>query len=119
MPAPGERRRGRKRGAVGEGEQRLDVRAALARECDDDLVHDFLARELHAGDEPPHRGMEPERGAHQFLPHDPRPVVALDVDQFVREHGAMDLAALAAKTLRQQDDGPEQAEGDGLRGPGT
>ena len=71
-------------------------------ELNGQLVDDFLARRLHAREQPPHHRVEPERRANCFLEKHPRPVAAAHVPELVRQHGALNPFRHLGKTCRQQ-----------------
>ena len=63
-------RRGQRAGAdeaTSHLEQRLEIDAAVRQPACDVQVHNLLAAEPDAADEPVHRGMEPQGGAHRLL----------------------------------------------------
>ena len=77
---------------------------------DRQLVDHRLACELDARDQPPHRGMEPEDGAQDFLGDQPRPVAPGDVMELVRDHGALRTELDRLERNGEQDHRPQHAE---------
>ena len=114
MAAPRERRRRDDRGGIGKGEQRFDVGLAAAGQQDRQLVDHFLARALDPRRQPPARGMKPEEAHRDLLDDQPGPVAPFYVQQLVADDGPLNLGRLAAQDIREKDERPAQAEGDGL-----
>ena len=113
MPLAQEERRRRQiqlRPRAGHFEQRIHVGIARLRDLDDPAIHRLFARQLNFAEQPPDGGMEPERGAHQFLGHREKPVAPLHVQVFVAQDGLLHGVAQLWKPLRQQDHRPAPAE---------
>ena len=55
--------------AAGHLEKRLEVDAAVGQPARDLQVHHLLTAKSDAAQEPVHRGMEPQGGAHRLLRH--------------------------------------------------
>src|SRR5688572_22396545 len=100
MPAPRECRRRRQWGLIGEGDERAQIRVAMADDSHRQGIDKLFARHADPPDNPPHRRMKPEDAASQLLAEDPCPVTASNVPQLVCQYGCLDVIALDAKSLR-------------------
>jgi hypothetical protein len=111
MTTAGERRRRHRVFMVGERHQRFEVSAPGTGGHDRELVHHLFARELHARDEPPDAGMEPENGSNGFLNDQPHPVTTPNVKQLMRKDGPLHVRRFCPQPFGQQNQRSPDAEG--------
>jgi hypothetical protein len=83
------------------------------RESYDLEIHDLLARQAGACDEPGDGGMKPKRGTNDLLGQVMRPVMTLDVKQFVAGYRGLECRVHGWETLGKKDYRSHEAESDG------
>ena len=107
------RQRPRADEAAGHLEKRLEIDAAAGEPARHLPVHDLLAAEADAAEEPVDRGMEPQAGSHHLLGHRQRPVAPLHVQQLMGRDRALHLRSHLQERRGQEDGGAAEPEGRG------
>src|SRR6185437_9252160 len=66
------------------------------------VIHDLLARQTNARDEPRNGGMKPERGANDFFAQVMHPIVAASMKQFVTRNRGLESSVHGREIFGKQ-----------------